>query len=262
MTDRSLYPPRCCRQVIPWDTVRYLVSENLATQFDAKREELEDKFPVYCHDKQCSKYIKADAQDLTKATCSSCHAQTCTLCKQATHEGACPDDEEVQKMREYAKEEGNQECGQCHQLVELSVGCNHITFVQGFGMLLLNVELIRVFASTSSATAAVRSGSTALARCGTRLAFSQEPTSSPTGLAWEELPLRQILPKCFVAITVTAMSRAMDTWRRSMVGTYVMAALFGRHVSYSAAIAVTRSCAIGAITTGRRKIDAGKTSAC
>lgn len=130
MRDKTLYPPRCCRQAIPWDLVRNHVKEPLATDFEAKREELEDKNPLYCHDKHCSQYIKAvNIGEANEASCSSCWKVTCTLCKQKQHEGACPQDEEVQKMRAYAEEEGCKECTRCHHLVELSTGCNHITLV-------------------------------------------------------------------------------------------------------------------------------------
>ncbi|CZT24544.1 uncharacterized protein RCC_10269 [Ramularia collo-cygni] len=127
MRDRTLYPPRCCRQPIPWEEVRDVVSEEFKVSFEEKREELDDPSPMYCHDKRCSKYVKPDARDTTSATCSNCHRMTCTLCKQEIHWSACPEDEEVKKMREYAKKEGNQECTRCHQLVELALGCNHIT---------------------------------------------------------------------------------------------------------------------------------------
>lgn len=218
MRDKTLYPPRCCRQEIPWDIARDLVSGELAAQFEAKKEELDDKSPVYCHDKHCSEYIKADGHDVTKAVCSTCQAITCTLCKQGTHDGACPQDEEVQKMREYAKEEGNQECAQCHQLVELSTGCNHITFVSS----LLHCRLVLfqltnfpsgAFASTNSATAVVSNGRTARASNGTKLALLREPPMLPIDLVWEALLLLQSLPPSFVGIMVAATTTNMATWR-------------------------------------------------
>ncbi|EAW06656.1 uncharacterized protein ACLA_083510 [Aspergillus clavatus NRRL 1] len=47
------------------------------------------------------------------------------LCKRAAHEGDCPDeDEEVLQLSE---REGWRRCFQCRKVIELGVGCNHIT---------------------------------------------------------------------------------------------------------------------------------------
>ncbi|KAK5136766.1 hypothetical protein LTR08_002062 [Meristemomyces frigidus] len=75
--DESLYPPRCCRQDIPYEDIsRYLPGE-LRTLFEGKREELDDKNRLYCRVPTCSAYIGNATRDSDKGTCPTCAAQTC-----------------------------------------------------------------------------------------------------------------------------------------------------------------------------------------
>lgn len=40
MTDETLYPPRCCRNEMPWDDVRVKINGRLATRFQEKKKNL------------------------------------------------------------------------------------------------------------------------------------------------------------------------------------------------------------------------------
>lgn len=252
MRDRTLYPPRCCRQAIPWKDVRGVVSEDFRAKFEETREELNDHSPLYCHDRHCSNYIKADVLDPTKATCPTCHSSTCTLCKQSAHQGACPQDEEVQKMREYAKAEGNQECTRCHQLVELALGCNHITYVSSpnYNSLLhpkLTLAALDVFASTSSATAAVFNGRIVRARRGMRNVLLPELETLLTVRVWEELrPLHRLLNGCGESINFA--TRMVMVLFNGSTAVILSAKVVARHrlSSSFAVVLATRSCATAA----------------
>lgn len=81
MKDETVYPPRCCRQPIPYDDVRLFLGAELARDFDAKREELDDQARLYCHVPTCSAYIRGADRNGALGTCFHCYATTCVTCK-------------------------------------------------------------------------------------------------------------------------------------------------------------------------------------
>ena len=127
MIDRALYPPRCCRQAMPFEDVQPFLVPELAQDFAAKKEELDERQPTYCHVPTCSTYLGQAAKEDTKATCPSCGEETCVLCKQTNHIGDCAEDETLRQTQELAREQGWQRCIDCQRYVELNVGCNHMT---------------------------------------------------------------------------------------------------------------------------------------
>jgi hypothetical protein len=50
------------------------------------------------------------------------------VCK-ANHTGDCPEDVGLQQVLDAAQEYGWQRCYNCRRVVELDIGCNHITSV-------------------------------------------------------------------------------------------------------------------------------------
>jgi hypothetical protein len=127
MTDQNLYPPRCCRLVIPWDSASALLSDGLRTEFEARREELDDSKKLYCHASTCSAYVPHGKREDSIGICQQCDVKTCTICTQGTHEGDCPEDEALKQTRAWGDEVGAQRCTQCRNLVQLAHGCNHMT---------------------------------------------------------------------------------------------------------------------------------------
>lgn len=55
--DETLYPPRCCRKVIPFEDVRTFLPEKVGNEFGKKVEELDDRHRVYCREPACGAYI-------------------------------------------------------------------------------------------------------------------------------------------------------------------------------------------------------------
>lgn len=108
MKDESLFPPRCCQKEFPCELVRHHLSQQCRSKFGSKRKELETKDRTYCHIPTCS-------------------AKTCVLCKQEEHEGDCPTDETLQQTECLARRQNWQRCPGCNRLVELTIGCNHMT---------------------------------------------------------------------------------------------------------------------------------------
>lgn len=84
--------------------------------------------PLLCHDLDCKTLISALAIDVVGCvgTCPTCHKDTCTLCKMKAHPNASCDD---MLLERYLGEVGAQRCPNCGHAIELSYGCNHITYV-------------------------------------------------------------------------------------------------------------------------------------
>ena len=129
LTDESLFPPRCCRQAIPVDSVSVFLTKELKDQFEAKKVEFSTPNRTYCCLLACSAFVGADAIDNDVATCSVCYTQTCTICKSQAHLGAeCPEDTALQAVIDLANENNWQRCYSCGRRVELEIGCNHMTY--------------------------------------------------------------------------------------------------------------------------------------
>ena len=128
-TDETLFPPRCCRQEIPLQLVKLYLSSTLFRTFEKKSIEFKSSNRTYCCQPTCSSFISSDNVSGERATCTACGAHTCTICKNNTHHGDCPQDAAIQQTLETGREQGWQRCYHCRRLVELDMGCNHITYV-------------------------------------------------------------------------------------------------------------------------------------
>jgi len=129
MDDETLYPPKCCQQIIPWSDVEAFVSQELATAFKGKREELVTQDKTYCSDPTCSTFIGSShiAADTSTATCPTCKKLTCAMCKAASHAKECQADPSLQATLEVAKGNGWQRCQECGRVIDRTGGCNHIS---------------------------------------------------------------------------------------------------------------------------------------
>lgn len=127
LEDETLFPPRCCRQPIPFRDVRVFLTADTAREFERKRPELETPNRTYCRLPTCSTWIPPRNILNDIGTCPSCGTATCTICKDATHPGDCPNDETTQMLLQTADASGWQRCFQCRRVVELNYGCNHMT---------------------------------------------------------------------------------------------------------------------------------------
>lgn len=131
-TDDSLFPPRCCHQPIPTTgAVRILLTATLVQQYELKKVEFDTPDRTYCSNPLCSAFIRAENIVDEEASCPDCRSITCTLCKAASHGGDCPADTALQQVLQTADEHGWQRCFSCRRLVELDIGCNHITCLCG-----------------------------------------------------------------------------------------------------------------------------------
>lgn len=127
LIDESLFPPRCCGQLIPAETNRIFLPSKLVGEYQAKKLERDTPDRMYCHKAECSAFIPPQFVKNDVGNCVRCNAKTCTFCKGATHTGECPEDTSTQQLLEVAAKSGWQRCYSCHRLVDLRVGCYHIS---------------------------------------------------------------------------------------------------------------------------------------
>lgn len=126
MKDESLFPPRCCGKPIPLGIATPVLTAAQVQKFHEKRIEYNTQNRTYCHDTTCGAFVAPEKISGEKAMCT-CGTMTCTVCKSAAHEDDCPKDPAYTSFVALAAAKGYQKCQQCKRLVELSLGCNHMT---------------------------------------------------------------------------------------------------------------------------------------
>lgn len=132
--DESLFPPRCCRQNIPFDQVQTHLSRALVTEFQEKSREFGTGSRVYCARQTCSRFLGPLIQNTSGITVYDCPApdcetRTCANCR-GRHDGPthpCQQDQGAQQVLELGRTEGWARCPGCSQLIELEMGCFHMT---------------------------------------------------------------------------------------------------------------------------------------
>lgn len=97
--------------------------------YQEKAREFSTPNRLYCFDKSCSKFLGARQDIAARVSCRSCFKFTCARCTNTGHSPriACPDDAAAQEVLELGREQGWQRCPGCKTLVELNLGCNHMT---------------------------------------------------------------------------------------------------------------------------------------
>lgn len=126
--DEMLFPPRCCREPIPLEVIRAKLSTNELSAFQDAEIEFSSTNRTYCSYPGCNRFIPPDWIEADRAECRRCSAETCVLCKNAYHSNSdCPEDPNLQATLSLADEQKWQRCYACRSMVEMSLGCNHMT---------------------------------------------------------------------------------------------------------------------------------------
>lgn len=191
-TDESLFPPKCCQQVIPitGSEIALFLPKELRDPYENRLIETTSTDRTYCI--ACTKFIlPANIADRT-ATCTSCEATTCAGCKKPTHDGDCDNDENDQLALELAESEGWRRCYQCRRMIELDTGCNHMKSVSIIPLSqhsLISHTVVAV--ALSSATNVARPGRRATVRSGTKKISTTAPSASPTEIVADVLVLHR-----------------------------------------------------------------------
>ncbi|KAI0936105.1 hypothetical protein AcW1_000426 [Taiwanofungus camphoratus] len=127
--DESTFPPRCCQTPIPYDDIHEHLDSDFARLYQQKSIEFGVIDRLYCHRLNCSSFLGPRTKDAIPVTCVKCLSHTCGSCKGKAHPN---DDCSVvleQLVLDLGKKSGWQSCPACGHLIELSVGCHHITCI-------------------------------------------------------------------------------------------------------------------------------------
>ncbi|KAI7087680.1 hypothetical protein KC356_g3930 [Hortaea werneckii] len=130
MTDESLFPPRCCGELLPLEVLAPFLGKDLTSRFQAKAVEFSTSNRTYCHDVDCAAFIPPQTIKGETAQCPDCKNETCTMCKDASHQGDCAQDTALQHVLSVARDQGWQRCT-CGRMVIHGGGCDHMTCVCG-----------------------------------------------------------------------------------------------------------------------------------
>ncbi|CAA7264021.1 unnamed protein product [Cyclocybe aegerita] len=130
--DESLFPIRCCQTPIPITNIFPFIAIGLRRLFEAKHAEFSvlSKDRVYCVSPTCSAFLgSGNGSTGTEMNCPQCGMSTCPQCKQAGHpnDPDCSVNKSTIELRALARREGWQTCPGCYAVVELNVGCYHMT---------------------------------------------------------------------------------------------------------------------------------------
>ncbi|KAG8734439.1 hypothetical protein FRC12_018528 [Ceratobasidium sp. 428] len=130
--DESLFPPRCCNLRIPFQVVRVIFTSKLIRAFERKTKEFETPNRLYCHKPRCSAFLGpavGNQRQRSNKECTACYRRTCTFCKGVGHPPGvpCQTNADTQQVLTLGRKEGWQSCPSCHNLVELALGCYHMT---------------------------------------------------------------------------------------------------------------------------------------
>ena len=126
--DETLFPPKCCNQEIQVMSVSPILGSNLLATFQEKAVEFTTADRIYCHRPTCSTFIPPASVDGDRACCPVCNRRTCTICKGKAHREDCPEDPATKQILETAEQRGWKQCPNCTRLVEITTGCNHMTY--------------------------------------------------------------------------------------------------------------------------------------
>ncbi|KAI0768475.1 hypothetical protein BD413DRAFT_479286 [Trametes elegans] len=128
MVDESLFPPACCRKPFNFDDIRIYLDGNLTKLVERKTIEFGTEDRVYCHQPTCSAFLGAATASAANLLCMACWKYTCAHCKKAAHALSirCATTEDAAVVA-LAEKEGWKRCPGCGHLVELSIGCYHMT---------------------------------------------------------------------------------------------------------------------------------------
>ncbi|KAI9894851.1 MAG: hypothetical protein M1814_000071 [Vezdaea aestivalis] len=135
MNDEQKFPPKCCQQQVPPKLVHSSLSSDQSKLY--KQREKEFSIPsnarFYCPSEKCTKWIDTIkypiAKDKKNLKCPSCKTKVCTICRGFGHDEwqACPQDFALEATLEESSRNGWQRCPSCRTMIELSVGCRHMT---------------------------------------------------------------------------------------------------------------------------------------
>lgn len=125
--DESLFPPRCCRQAIPRVLIEDTLSKTELSDFESATVEFTTTNRTYCSNAECAKFVPPNHDGGDEIVCPYCDTKMCTHCKGSFHAGECVEDQALRAVLQLAEGQRWRRCHGCNALVELDIGCNHMT---------------------------------------------------------------------------------------------------------------------------------------
>ncbi|RKP10774.1 hypothetical protein THASP1DRAFT_27429 [Thamnocephalis sphaerospora] len=140
----NCHPVQCpadgCNFTVTDSTAQKYLSASRMELWQEKKIESDPKKMVYCPNKRCSAavslFLPSGRRKKSPTLCQRCTTSICVECRVAFHNGytcaeyakiqAAKGDEDEQVLR-LAGVKKWRRCPECHTLVELYYGCNHIT---------------------------------------------------------------------------------------------------------------------------------------
>jgi hypothetical protein len=132
LTNEVLFPPRCCRLLVPVSTaVEDIIGLEMTRKYKERKLEVSDSKKTYCSKPTCSRYILSQNIRRGVAVCESCMARTCVKCKNQAHRGECEIEWDVKQNSQellelLARKKQWQRCYKCSRIIERDGGCAHI----------------------------------------------------------------------------------------------------------------------------------------
>lgn len=130
--DDTLFPPRCCKQHIDPDAIKIFMTRAILERFEEKMVEFNTMDKTYCSNKVCAAFIMPATISGDVGQCTKCGTLTCAFCKSEAHgEKQCEEDPALKAVIALAETEGWRRCSQCKTMIELRMGCYHMTCTCG-----------------------------------------------------------------------------------------------------------------------------------
>ncbi|KAJ9155251.1 RBR-type E3 ubiquitin transferase [Pleurostoma richardsiae] len=133
--DESHMPPRCCAQPIPATLVKAVLSREEQHAF--LKAVLQFSTPwkarIFCPNAACAEFIpprtKINLKHPFVVVCRNCRTRVCVMCKRNAHPVGqeCPEDLDLDAVLKMGEKSGWRRCYKCRALVELTLGCTHMT---------------------------------------------------------------------------------------------------------------------------------------
>lgn len=126
--EESQFPPHCCDNDVPRAVIRSVLNAEELKEYNAKSVEYSTQTRLYCAEPTCAAFIPPSIIQDEHGSCLKCGRVTHVICRSIAHPGIdCPQDTELHALLKVAEKKKWKRCSVCRRMVELMVGCNHIT---------------------------------------------------------------------------------------------------------------------------------------
>lgn len=136
MQNEQNWPPKCCLTAVPLKVVLLALDAKGRNEYKNKAAEyaIAPGERLYCPGTACHKFTPpcrklSPGSTRLSQKCPHCSLKICPMCRGEAHAELqdCPQDYGLNATLESANDAGWQRCYRCRAMIELTVGCRHIT---------------------------------------------------------------------------------------------------------------------------------------